>query len=82
MPVIFSTYNRKLSEIVTKCELGFRLNFALNGGHIGHYFIIQPCESKIVSEYDQEIPQSQTADIHDDTARKSHTTIRDTRKTN
>ena len=31
--------------------------------------------TKIVSEYDQEIPQSQTADKHIGTARKSHATI-------
>ena len=31
-------------------------------------------DAKIVSEYDQEIPQSQTAE-HQGTARKSHSTI-------
>ena len=35
--------------------------------------------SKIVNEYDQEIPQSQTAD---NPVRKSRSTTRDTRKTN
>ena len=49
MPVKFSKYNRKLSEIVTNCELNFRLNFALNGGHLGHHFhsfnlVNQTCE--------------------------------------
>ena len=37
MPVKFSKYNRKLSEIVTNCEFDFKLNFALNGGHLGHH---------------------------------------------
>ena len=30
-------YSRKLSEIATNCEFDFRLNFALNGGHLGHH---------------------------------------------
>ena len=37
MPVKFSKYNRKLSEIITNCEIDFRLNFALNGDHLGHH---------------------------------------------
>ena len=37
MPVKFSKYNRKLSDIVTNCEFDFRMNFALNGGHLGHH---------------------------------------------
>ena len=53
MPVKFSKYNRKLSDIVTNCEFDFRLNFALNGGHIGHhryYFnlVNQTCECFIL----------------------------------
>ena len=49
MPVKFSKYNRKLSDIVTKCEFDLRLNFVLNGGHLGHhlhYFnlVNQTCE--------------------------------------
>ena len=36
MPVKFKC-NQKLSDIVTNCELDFRLNFALNGGHLGHH---------------------------------------------
>ena len=42
MPVKFSKYNRKLTEIVTHCEFDFRLNFALNGGRLGHN--LQTCE--------------------------------------
>ena len=37
MPVKFSKYNRKLLEKVTDCKFDFRLNFALNGGHLGHH---------------------------------------------
>ena len=37
MPVKFSKYNQKLYDIVTNCEFDFRLNFTLNGGHLGHY---------------------------------------------
>ena len=49
MPVNFSKYNRKLSEIVTYCKFDFRLNFTLDGGHLGHnlhYFdlVNQTCE--------------------------------------
>ena len=36
MPVKFKC-NQKLSAIVTNCELDLRLNFALNGGHLGHH---------------------------------------------
>ena len=53
MPVKFSEYNRKLSEIVTNCEFDFRLNFALNGGHLGHHLynfnpVNQTCECFIL----------------------------------
>ena len=53
MPVNISKYNPKLSEIVNKCEFEFRLNFALNGGHLGHhlhYFNLenQTCECFIL----------------------------------
>ena len=53
MQVKFSKYNRKLSEIVTNCKFDFRLNFALNGGHLGHhlhYFnlVNQTCECFIL----------------------------------
>ena len=37
MPVKFFKYNQKLSDIVTNCEFDLRLNFALNGGHLGHH---------------------------------------------
>ena len=37
MTVKVCKYNRKQSEIVTNCEFDFRLNFALNGGHLGHH---------------------------------------------
>ena len=54
MPVKFSKYNRKLSDIVANCEFDFRLNFALNGGHLGHhlhYFnlVNQTCECFILN---------------------------------
>ena len=53
MPVNFSKYNRKLSDIVTNCEFDFRLSFALNGGHLGHhihYFnlVNQTCECLVL----------------------------------
>ena len=53
MPVKFSKYNRKISDIVTNCEFDFSLNFALNGGHLGHhlnYFTLvnQTCECFIL----------------------------------
>ena len=53
MPVKFSEYNQKLSEIVTNCEFDFRLNFALNGGHLGHHLynfnrVNQTCECFIL----------------------------------
>ena len=53
MPVKFSKHNRKLSDIVTNCEFDFRLNFALNGSHLGHhlhYFnlVNQSCECFIL----------------------------------
>ena len=53
MQVKFSKYNSKLSQIVTNCKFDFRLNFALNGGHLGHhlhYFnlVNQTCECFIL----------------------------------
>ena len=53
MPVKFSKYNQKLSDIVTNFEFDFRLNIALNGGHLGHhlyYFnlVNQTCERFIL----------------------------------
>ena len=37
MPVKFSKYNQKLSEIVTHCEFDISLNSAINFGHLGHH---------------------------------------------
>ena len=50
MPVKFSKYNRNLSKIVTSCESDFRLNFALNGSHLGHrlHYVNQTFESFIL----------------------------------
>ena len=53
MTVKFSKYNRKPSEIVTNCKFDFRLNFVLNGGHLGrhlHFFnlVNQTCECFIL----------------------------------
>ena len=56
MPVKFSKYNRKLLDIVTNCKFDFRLSFALNGGHLGHYLhyfnlVNQTCECFILTVY-------------------------------
>ena len=53
MPVKFSKYCRKLTEIVTNCKFDFRMNFALNDGHLGHHlhsfnFVNQTCECFIL----------------------------------
>ena len=53
MPVKFSKYNQKLLEIVTNCKFDFRLNCALNGGHLGHHLhffnlVNQTCECFIL----------------------------------
>ena len=46
------------------------------------YLTSQPTKSKIVSEYDQEIPQSQTADNPMAPQGRAAQPSRDTRKTN
>ena len=53
MLVKFSKYNRKLLDIITNCEFDFRLNFALNSGHLGHLInhfkiVNQTCECFIL----------------------------------
>ena len=37
MPVKFSNTTENYQKIVTYCEFDFMLNFALNGGQLGHH---------------------------------------------
>ena len=53
MLVKFSRYNWNCQKIVTNCKFDFRLNFALNGGHLGHHhknfnLVNQTCECFIL----------------------------------
>ena len=61
------------NKLLTEHDLEF---LSLNGGCTGW------SESKIVSEYDQEIPQSQTADNPVAPRGRAAQPSRDTRKTN
>ena len=49
MPVKFSKYNRKLSDIVTNCKFDFRLNFALMAAILDTNFTISTLRIKAVN---------------------------------
>ena len=68
--------NKQNKQNYTFWTKKFRDRYHLKGG------VSQCCFSKIVSEYDQEIPQSQTADNPVAPRGRATQPSRDTRKTN
>ena len=59
-----------------------KIEIALDGTNILNCLHLQSIDLKIVSEYDQEIPQSQTADNSMAPRGRATQPSRDTRKTN
>ena len=82
MPQSYTADARKSHRTFTSCFFFFRSSSSLCKPVLFNCVTMYMCHPKIVSEYDQEIPQSQTAD--NPVAPRGRTTqpSRDTRKTN